>query len=235
MRGDFLEMAARKRSTILAVLLSLPLFLLASCCGGSHHHGLTTVSAHSDGPVNIHQMGGDIDVKEAPNGASLETMGGNIRLGNVGSAAKLHTMGGNITVDRAGSSVDAQTMGGEIHIHSAFGPIKASTMGGDITARVVGTSNERCDIELSSKGGTISLTVPKDFPMEIRVTLAYTKYSHRDFSITEHLGLTQKVSPDWESSFGTPRKFIRATGRVGNGQNRVTIDTINGDVILRQE
>jgi hypothetical protein len=34
---------------------------------------------------------------------------------------------------------------------------------------------------------------------------------------------------------GSPRKYIRATGRVGNGQNRVTIDTVNGDVVLRQE
>jgi hypothetical protein len=71
--------------------------------------------------------------------------------------------------------------------------------------------------------------------MEIRVTLAYTKNSSREFSISEHLGLTQRVSPDWESGFGSPRKFIRATGRVGNGQNHVTINTINGDVILRQE
>jgi len=34
---------------------------------------------------------------------------------------------------------------------------------------------------------------------------------------------------------GSPRKYIYATGRVGNGQNHVEIDTINGDVILRQE
>ena len=228
-------MAAAKLLPIRILLTTLPLLLLTSCCGRSHHRGMTVVSAHSDGPLSIHQMGGDIDVKEAPQGASLETMGGNIRLGHVESAAKLHTMGGNITVDRAGASVDAQTMGGEIRINSAFGPIKASTMGGDISAKIVGTSNQQRNIELDSKGGTISLTVPRDFPMEIRVTLAYTKNSSREFSISEHLGLTQRVSPDWESGFGSPRKFIRATGRVGNGQNHVTINTINGDVILRQE
>jgi DUF4097 and DUF4098 domain-containing protein YvlB len=180
-------------------------------------------------------MGGDIDVKEAPQGADLQTMGGNIHLGRAGSSAKLQTMGGNITVEQAGGSVDAQTMGGEIRINSAFGPIKASTMGGDITARVVGASAGRRDVELSSKSGTIRLTVPKDFPMEVRVTLAYTRNSSQDFRIDEHLGLSQKMSPDWETGFGTARKFIRAEGRVGNGQSRVTIETINGDVILRQE
>ena len=198
-------------------LSTIPLLLLASCCGRSHHHGMTVVSAHSDGPVKIHQMGGDIDVKEAPQGANLETMGG------------------NITVEQAGGSVEAETMGGEIRINSAFGPIKASTMGGDIKVRIAGTSSSQRDIQLSSKAGTIALTVPKDFPMQVGITLAYTKNSSQEFRISEHLGLTQRVSSDWESGFGSPRKFIRASGRVGNGENRVTIDTINGDVIIRQE
>ena len=226
---------ANGRPLPIRVLLSTLPLLLASCCGRSHHHGMTVVSAHSDGPVRIHQMGGDIDVKEAPQGANLETMGGNIRLDHVDSAAKLHTMGGNITVEQAGGSVEAETMGGEIRINSAFGPIKASTMGGDIKVRIAGTSSSQRDIQLSSKAGTIALTVPKDFPMQVGITLAYTKNSSQEFRISEHLGLTQRVSSDWESGFGSPRKFIRASGRVGNGQNRVTIDTINGDVILRQQ
>ena len=75
------------------------------------------------------------------------------------------------------------TMGGEIRINSVYGPLKLSTMGGNITARVVGTSNEPRNIEMSSKGGTIRLTVPKDFPMDVRVTLAYTRNSRQDFRI----------------------------------------------------
>lgn len=223
------------KQRFLYLLLCTPaMLLLASCGENSRTHGLTVVRAES-GPVNIHQMGGDIEVKEAPQGADLETMGGNIRLGRVESAARLHTMGGNITVDHAGGSVAADTMGGEIRIESVDGPLKASTMGGNITARIVGTSNERRDIELSSKGGTIRLTVPRDFPMDVRVTVAYTKGSSQDFRIDEHLGLTQRMSRDWEDGFGSARKFIRASGSVGNGQNHVTIDTVNGDVILRQE
>jgi hypothetical protein len=36
-------------------------------------------------------------------------------------------------------------------------------------------------------------------------------------------------------SNGSPRKYIRAMGQVGNGLNHVTINTVNGDVILKQE
>ena len=220
---------------IFSTLLCTAALLLVTSCGRSFcGHGLTIVHAES-GPVSIHQMGGDIEVREAPQGADLATMGGNIHLGHVESAARLHTMGGNISVDRAGGSVVADTMGGEIRIESAYGPIQASTMGGNITARIVGASDGQRDIHLSSKGGTIRLTVPRDFPMDVHATIAYTRNSSQDFRIDEHLGLTQKMSADWEEGFGTPRKFIRAAGQVGNGHNHVTIETVNGDIILRQE
>ena len=59
--------------------------------------------------ISIWRMGGDINITDAPNGASL------------------HTMGGDITFDHA-ASVDASTMGGKINIGQASGAIKASTM-----------------------------------------------------------------------------------------------------------
>ena len=127
------------------------------------------------GEVNITKMGGGIDVSEAPHGASLTTMGGGIHLGTVAVFAKVSTMGGGIDIDRSTGTVDATSMGGGITIGTANGPIKASTMGGDIKVRELGSSSEERDIELTSKGGTIELTVPKDFPMEVRIILESTK------------------------------------------------------------
>jgi DUF4097 and DUF4098 domain-containing protein YvlB len=180
-------------------------------------------------------MGGGIDVREAPHGASLSTMGGDIHLGDVASFAKISTMGGMITIDHAKGSVDASTMGGGISLAHVDGAIKASTMGGDISARMVETSAERRDVELTSMGGTVTLTVPKDFPMDVRITLAYTKNAPRTYEIVDHIGLEKRETPDWDNSMGSPRKYIRAQGRVGNGLNHVTIKTTNGDVILKQE
>jgi DUF4097 and DUF4098 domain-containing protein YvlB len=140
-----------------------------------------------------------------------------------------------ITIDHATGPVDASTMGGGISIGHANGPIKASTMGGDITARMVGASSDRRDVELTSHGGTITLIVPKDFAMDVQITLAYTKNAPRSYEIIDHVGLQQQESPDWDISEGTPRKYIRARGRVGSGLSHVVIKTINGDVILKQE
>jgi DUF4097 and DUF4098 domain-containing protein YvlB len=207
----------------------------------TYYHGrgfevIPTAEAATDsGPVSIKQMGGDINVSDAPNGASLMTMGGNIHLGNVGSFAKVKTMGGDVAIDHANGSVDATTMGGKITIKDTNGSIDASTMAGDVTAHMVGSSAGRRDIKLSSMGGTIVLVVPKDFAMDLRVTLAYTKSAGDHFRIINPFGLSQRESDDWDSSNGTPRKYIRATGRVGSGLNHVEINTINGDVILKQE
>lgn len=193
------------------------------------------VGASDTGPVTIHRMGGDIDVAQAPGGATLKTMGGNIHLGSVGGEASVKTMGGDIAIDYASGSIDAVTMGGKITLTSENGSIKASTMGGDITAHVVKSPAGKHDIELSSKAGTIVLTVPKDFPMDVQVTLAYTKKAGDHYRIINHLGLNQQETQDWDNSHGDPRKYIRASGKVGSGLNHVTIETVNGDVILKQE
>ena len=192
-----------------------------------------TVAAAGDGVVRIHQMGGDINVPTAPDGAELATMGGNIHVGSA-SFVNAKTMGGDIVIQHASAAVDASTMGGKITIDQVSGAIHASTMGGDVTAHLTGASTDAREVKLTSLAGTILLTVPKDFGMDVHIKLAYT-HGHEDVAIRQHLGLAERQTTEWESHNGSPRKYIYATGRVGDGRNHVTIETINGDVILKQE
>jgi hypothetical protein len=228
----------RTAATFLILIASAFATGLSGCKNTStytDHSYIAESNADSSGAVSISKMGGDIDVKDAPHGATLNTMGGNIHVGDVASFAKVKTMGGTITIDNATGSVDATTMGGEIGIGHANGAINATTMGGDITARMVGTSTDERDVDLTSQGGTITLIVPKDFPMDVKIKLAHTMNAPRSYAIVDHVGLDQSETPDWDSSNGSPRKYIRARGRVGSGLNHVTIETVNGDVILKQE
>jgi len=232
-------MAMHKTAATFLTLSAGVLLMGLPGCRGMHRVDDSSDSdadaASSSGAVSISKMGGGIDVKDAPHGATLTTMGGDIHVGDVASYAKLKTMGGVITVDHATGSVDATTMGGGISLGHVNGAIKATTMGGDITARMVDDSTAERDVELSSNGGTVTLILPKDFPMDVRITLAYTKNAPRQYEIIDHVGLQQQETPDWDDSLGSPRKYIRAVGHVGNGLNHVTIKTINGDVILKQE
>jgi DUF4097 and DUF4098 domain-containing protein YvlB len=226
-------MKIRKLSLVFLLLLAGALSNLVLGC---RPPGAMESDARSEtGSVTISKMGGEINVEDAPHGATLSTMGGSIHLGSVGEFAKLKTMGGSVTIDEANAQVDATTMGGNVTIKSANGPVQATTMGGEILARLVGSSVQPRDVKLTSNGGTITVTVPKDFPMDVRIKLAYTKNASRSFDIIQHAGLSQRESADWDTSQGTPRKYIYAEGRVGSGLNHVEIKTINGDVILKQE
>jgi hypothetical protein len=211
--------------------------MLAGCKSYDSRNGDSGMSASAtgaSGEITINKMGGGIDVANAPHGATLNTMGGGIHVGNVGSFARIKTMGGEVEVDHATGSVDATTMGGEINIGTSEGPVKATSMGGSITVHEVGASTQERDIQLSSKGGDVTLTVPKDFPMDVKITLAYTRTDHQ-YHITQHVGLDVRESDTWDNSQGSPRKYIRARGIVGSGLNHLTIETINGNVILNQE
>lgn len=200
-----------------------------------HEGGMSSSSTGASGEVVVTKMGGGIDVESAPHGATLSTMGGGIHVGRVASFVKAKTMGGGVVIDHAEGSVDATTMGGGIRIGSVEGPVKAETMGGGISVREVGTSNQERDIQLVSKGGTVEVTVPKDFPMTVKIRLAHTRNADREYHIIQHAGLDVHESGEWDRSEGTARRYIRASGIVGTGLNHLTIEAVNGDVILNQE
>ena len=186
--------------------------------------------------LKIHKMGGEIDLSSIDEGADLATMGGDIHVGKAHGEVRAHTMGGNIDVGSADSTLNVQTMGGDIEVRSANGSVKAETMGGDVTVHVKDPVEAGShDIRLSSMGGQIVLTVPKDFPMTVDVTLTYTKKNEGRYRITDNLGLTQTTSPDWDTHHGAPRKSIYAKGRIGDGRHHVTVKTINGDITVKSE
>lgn len=167
--------------------------------------------------VNIHTMGGEIKVEDAPFGA------------------KLKTMGGEIVVRSAAHFVDAKTMGGNIEVGEIDGWVKVSTMGGDVTVNMVGNPNEgRRDVDISSKGGDIFLTLPKGLSVSFDIELDYTKNSKRSYKIISDFPMHQSTSESWSYRRGTPRKTISGDGDVNGGKHKVRIRTINGNIHIRE-
>ena len=161
--------------------------------------------------ISIWRMGGDINLDDAPNGASL------------------HTMGGNIQINRAAGNVVAKTMGGNIDIRSLAGSVEATTMGGQIYVSVDGNGPGR-DLDLRSFGGEIELILPADFNGEFSVELEEQESPHTvtsDFP----LSVQQTTRTHWFS-----RRYVQtATGRVGSGVNRVRITTVGSDITIRRK
>ncbi|UCH09928.1 MAG: DUF4097 family beta strand repeat protein [Fidelibacterota bacterium] len=213
-------------------------------------------NSHLDG--RVHTMGGDVEIEGFSGSAKVTTMGGDvvydnngdeshnqaIRISTMGGDIDLvaapgggtvKTMGGDIHIESAKDYINARTMGGDIEIDAIDGAVKATTMGGDVTIRMVGDPNigER-NVDIVSKGGDITLLVPGELSMDIDITLAYTRGSRGDYQIISDFDLTMEESEDWVSRFGSARKYIRGTGKTGDGKHSIQIETVNGNVVLKK-
>ncbi len=170
--------------------------------------------------VNVSTMGGDIDVNDAPNGAKVHTMGGDIYIKSVGNYAK------------------AKTMGGDIDIDALAGWAKATTMGGDIRITMIGNPDEGDrNLDLTSFGGEVYLSVPDGLDAEFDIELTYTKNSRRNYKIVSDFELDIEETEEWERTmfFGEANKKILATGTVGDGSNLIQIKTTNGNITIKQD
>ncbi len=192
------------------------------------------------GSLKGSSMGGDV-VYSGKSSASakaskeeeirISTMGGAIRVDSAPAGANVSTMGGDIRIRSAAKYVRAKTMGGDINLDEVDGGAKASTMGGDITVRMIGDPGKGDrDIDLSSMGGDITLTVPAKLSMDFDVKLTYTKNSRRSYKIESDFPIKIDEKDEWDYSEGTPRKYIYGTGKTGDGKYKIKIETINGDI-----
>lgn len=195
------------------------------------------------GGVRASTMGGDIDLrgsyasggKVAGDDLNISTMGGDISIDEAQGGIGVQTMGGDIHIKKANDFVKAKTMGGEIQLDEINGGISASTMGGDITAVMTGDAEKGDrEVRLSSMGGEITLTLPSNISADFDIRLTYTKNSSRDFKIRSDFDLKIEESPEWIYDHGTPRKIITARGSTKDGQHRVHIDTINGNITIKK-
>jgi DUF4097 and DUF4098 domain-containing protein YvlB len=167
--------------------------------------------------VKISTMGGEIEVDDAPGGANVSTMGGEIRI----RSAKKY--------------VKAKTMGGEIKIDKIDGGVKATTMGGNVDVNMVGNPDQYDrDVVLSSMGGDIILTVPAGLSMDFDIKLTITHRASNDYKIISDFPIEIEKTGDWDSSNWSGRRFIYGTGKVAGGKNKIRIDTVNGDIIIKK-
>jgi len=164
-------------------------------------------------PVRIHRAGGIISVDDAPYGADLSTGGGAITVGRARGFVKAHTGGGRILV-------------GEVD-----GDVVATTGSGAVRMGLAAPSGERT-VDVRSGSGGVTIGIPEGVGVELDVETGYTA-SSRPVSIVSDYGLPVTESRGYESvDGGTPRRFVRMRGRVGDGRVKVKVRTVNGSVHL---
>ena len=107
-------------------------------------------------------------------------------------------------------------------------------MGGDVKVTVVGDPQaEERDIELSSMGGDIHLTVPRNFSMEVDIEISYDKKSKRVPKIISDAALTIEQEEGEGSFLWKSSSRVTGRGSFNGGMNKVEIETVGGDVYLK--
>ncbi len=162
-------------------------------------------------------------------------MGGDISIGTVDGSAKTYTYGGDIEIRAAKGPVVATTHAGDIEIRAAKGSVVAKTYSGDVDVTVVDAGqigNE--GIDLRSMQGDIVLRVPREISAAFDIELAYTKNSSRRFAIRSDFPVEQSETKEWDTSKGSPRRYIRGKGVANGGDHSIRIRTINGNVRIKR-
>ena len=166
------------------------------------------------GGIRMNSNGGAISLPEAPDGARVTTGGGAIRIGP--SAGEVY----------------ASTGGGPIDIGPASGSVEAHTGAGDVIITLTGAGSHSVDV--TSGKGQVVLVLPRDLSATLEIETAYTNNLGHKTRIESELPLTITETNEWDSSTGTPRRYVRGRQIVGGGLGVIRVRTVNGNVILRR-
>ena len=165
------------------------------------------------GGMSYSRAGGDIRLESVPNGGTFTTGGGSINIGSVGGTATFTTGGGNITLDNVADDVSA------------------STGAGDVQVSVTGAGAR--NVHVSSGSGRVVIEVPANLDATFDLETAYTE-RHDPTRITSDFQVNVTETDEWDYRNGSPRKFVRASGKVGSGRAMIKVRTVNGDIVIRR-
>jgi beta-lactamase regulating signal transducer with metallopeptidase domain len=165
-------------------------------------------------------------------GIRMSSNGGGINLPEAPDGARVTTGGGPIVIGPSAGEVYASTGGGSIDIGPAKGSVEAHTGAGDVTITLTGAGSHSVDV--TSGNGRIVLVLPRDLSATLEIETAYTNNFGRKTRIESELPLNISETNDWDSSQGTPRRYVRGRQVVGGGLGVIRVRTVNGNVILRR-
>ena len=126
------------------------------------------------------------------------------------------TVNGDVRIDGARSEIVVNSINGGIHTTRGFGSVKAETVNGTIDVRI-DSLPAGADVELESVNGTVRAELPADVDGDVELVTVKGRFS-TDFPVT----VSGRMDP----------RHLRA--RLGTGGRRLMLQTVNGNVELRQ-
>lgn len=157
----------------------------------------------TNGSISAPRFEGDID---------LETTNGSITAEGCTGNAVLDTTNGSIKVGMVNGTVKAETTNGNIEISSSGGPVNAETTNGNIEVDLTGALAG--DMSLETTNGSISFKAGAGSSYTLKAETTHGRV----------------YGPD---GLEVNKRRTYASGSVGGGKYKVTLDTTNGSIHVK--
>jgi len=185
-----------------------------------------TVSLNNvKGKADITTIVGDISIKYADKSVKANTFGGSIKIDEVNGPIDLETGAGSIDVKGAQKYVSVKSQGGNINLYDINGVVNATTKGGNIYAEIVSNYLGTGKIELVSKSGDVTLSLPENFKASLFLTYKKGKSPLDNNEIISDFPITHSK---------IDRYTERGKGDINGGGIEVKVEAINGSVFVKK-
>jgi hypothetical protein len=184
------------------------------------------------GSVKVSRRSGDVTVREVKGDLTVRSFNGEIVVESIHGVVDVAATNGDLRVHDAGSDVRANSATGDIEVRCAKGRVDASSASGSVTLIGVGgdadASTASGDVifrgpirggsyRLKSLSGEVSMTIQPNTPGFVASLTTYNGQIETDFPL--------KIEGPMQGPINR-----RITGRYGDGQAKISLDSFNGAV-----
>jgi DUF4097 and DUF4098 domain-containing protein YvlB len=163
--------------------------------------------------IDLSTSGGNVDAENCSGRLTLGTSGGNMYLTQLKGTIRATTSGGSVKGDHVSGDLATHTSGGNITLKDLTGGVDASTSGGSMDVVITDVSKS---IRLSNSGGNITLQLPKNKGMDLRLT-------------------ADNIRSETISNFKGTQDKERIDGSVNGGGSQVRVNASSGTIRLTMQ
>jgi len=156
-------------------------------------------------------VGYTIKVPKGMKVKSVKTVNGGIKLYKISGNMDISTTNGNIKIDKVDGIVFAETTNGNVKIKKTTGIKEISTTNGSISAEILKIND---DLEINTTNGSVSVWLSENLDAKMEAS-----------TFNGRVNLNDDMNIDIRKS-----NKRRLRGTIGNGNNRIDIDTTNGSI-----
>ena len=129
----------------------------------------------------------------------------------------VETVNGNVNISGLSGEVDAESVNGDIDVRDLAGDVSLSTVNGSIDAEFARLKGEQ-RVKVETVNGRVTINLPEDADVEISADTLNGGINCSDFGLEADKGF---VGSD-------------LNGKIGEGNARLNIDTVNGAIKIRR-